>query len=304
MTPAAARRARDHVIGAYVLGLLASVLGGPVVVGASLSGAPGVLAVVAAVVALTALAAWALDRAQGPPATDGAGPVLRGATVAVLGCGAVLAGGWADLHLRLHDLLPVPLLALLTGLPFAAVAALQWPGRPRRTAGGLLAIAVLATVVPLAPGAWEDAQDRRVLTAAGTLQRPWVTDAEGVQLRAVQLLGGDSLLSTYVLVDGSSGAEISLRVQPSLPEAADCGGSLVSLSWESTPLTDCRAVAPDTWLRSSETGHEFLREVDGTTVAVGAPREVPEAVLRAASVAARPMDDEEYDAWVDREAAD
>lgn len=198
----------------------------------------------------------------------------------------------------------VPILVLLTGLPFAAVAALQWPGRPRRTVGGLLALAVLAAAVPLVPGAWQDAHDRRVLRVAGTLQRPWVTETAGLHASSTHFDGGTGVLGRYRLVDGPPEPEVSLLVQPSVPGAAECQGPLVSRYSEGLPVTSCRLVAPGTWLRSSRTGHEFLREVDGLTVALGAPREVPESVLPAAFEAARPMDDDEYDAWVDREAAD
>ena len=298
------RRPREHLLGAYVLGVLASVVGGPVVVGSVLSGTTAALLVLATVLVLTAVAAAALDRAQGPPVPGTVGPVMRGIAVAVLGCGAVLAGGWADLRLHVHDVVPVPVLALLTGLPFAAVVALQWPGAPRRVAGGLLAVAALAAVVPRVPGAREDARERQVLDAAGTLQRPWVTDAAGLELEGTYLIGGDSVLTSYALVDGSSDAEVSLRVLPTSPGTTDCGESLVALYGEGTPLVDCRALGTDTWLRVSETGHEFLRVVGGTTVAVGAPREVPSTLLLNAVEAARPLDDEEYDAWLDGEAAD
>ena len=301
------RRARWHLVGVHVLGVLAFVLGGPVVVGALFGGTAAALVALAVVVLVTALVAWALDRAQGPPARDAAGPVLRGTTVAVLGCGAVLAGAWFDVRVHVHDLVPLPVLALLTGLPFTVVAALQWPGLPRRVAGGLLAVSALAAVVPMAPDAYENGRergDREAMKAVDTLQRPWVTDAAGLRFDGIYTLGDDSLLSRYLLADAPSGAQVSMRVQRSLPDLADCSGGLVSLYSEDTPLVDCRPVEPGTWLRASETSHEVLRDVDGTTVAVGAPREVPEGVLRAAVDAARPLDDEEYDAWLDREAAD
>jgi hypothetical protein len=303
----ALRRPRWHLVGAHVLGVLAFVLGGPVVVGALFGGTVAALLALAGVVSVTALVAWALDRAQGPPARDAVSPVLRGATVAVLGCGAVLAGAWFDVRVHVHDLVPLPMLALLTGLPFTAVAALQWPGSPRRIAGGLLAVTVLAVAVPMAPDAWENGQERRdreAMEAVGTLQRPWVTDAADLRFDGIYTVGNESLIIRYLPADGPSDAQVHIRVQRFLPDLADCSGGLVSLTSENTPLVDCRSVEAGTWLRASETSHEVLRDVDGTTVAVGGPREVPEAVLRAALDAARPLDDEEYDAWLDREASD
>ena len=302
-----AHRPRRHLLGVHVLGVLAFVLGGPMVFGALFGGVVAVVAALVVVVVSTAVVACVWDRAQGPPARDGVSSVLRGGSVAVLGCGAVLAGVWFDVRVHLHDLVPLSVLALLTGLPFTAVAALQWPGLPRRVAGGLLAVLALTGVVLTAPDASEVDQrrhDREAMAAFGTLQRPWVTDATGVQFEGIYTLGDDSLVTRYLLPDGRPETQVTMRVQASLPDLADCGSGLVSLYSEDTPLVECGAVAPGTWLRASETSHEFLRDVDGTTVAVGAGREVPEAVLRAAVDAARPLDEEEYQAALDRANAD
>ncbi|MGY1854821.1 hypothetical protein [Modestobacter sp. SYSU DS0290] len=300
------RRALGHGAASYVLGVAVSFVGGPLLLGAAFGGPTWVLGALAVVVVVTAAGCSALDRFAGPPDPDRTGVVLRGTTVAVVGCGTVLLGAWAGLQLRVHDVVPAPLLFAAAGVPFAAVATLQWPGRPRRITVGVLALAVLAAVLPQVPGALDAARDRRVLAVAGTLQRPWVTDAPGLELASVHYDGSEGVLASYLPVDGPAGEEITLRVQPSTAAPAGCGSaaSLVSRYWEGLPLVDCRPVAAGAWRRTSAAGHEFLREVDGTTVAVGASLAVPAEVLRTAFDAARPMTDDEHSAWVDAEAAD
>ena len=125
-----------HVLLAGALGVLAAVVGAPVIAASLLDGGTAFLIAVTVVVVAVAACAVGLDLVAGPRWGGLGGSVLRGVVLGVLGpvAGVVLA--FAAVRLGWLTGLPVPLRYAAAALPFAAVATLQWRGRPGRRAGG------------------------------------------------------------------------------------------------------------------------------------------------------------------------
>jgi hypothetical protein len=171
---------------------VASLFGGPVALLLTL----GVLTTVAAALPVV------LDRAAGPGAAGRSGAVVRGTAVGVLGTATVLVLAWAAIRADVDSVLPVGLRYAAAGLPFAAVAGLQWPGAVRV----LTALAVVGSVAVVAvPRAAErQAQADAVGTEVGTTARPWVTEVDGFRGRSPQHTGTDLLWTRYLPADGAS----------------------------------------------------------------------------------------------------
>jgi hypothetical protein len=191
-----------HVLLAGALGVLAALIGAPVVILSLFGGlwpvlVIGVLVVTAAVAGL----AIALDRTLGPELNGTAGSVNRGTLLGVAGSALVGALGWTALQQGIGTHWPVPLRFAVAALPFATIAMLQWPGRLRQ---GLAVVLVAAGVVALWPRLFAGSPERdaeAIRTEIGTTARPWVTEIDGLDGLAPQATGSEYLWTGYVADD-------------------------------------------------------------------------------------------------------
>jgi hypothetical protein len=299
-------RALGHVLLAGVLGVVAGVLATPLLVAALFGGWPAVVIAAAVVVCVSGAAAAALDRAAGPGALGRPGSVLRGAGVGGLGSAAAMALAlwvWqspsdvADGVTRL----PEPLLFGAVGVPFAVLAALQWPGVVRIVGGVLVVAGTAAVVVPGGMRAAEEQQTQRIVTEVGTTERPWVSEVEGYQLSASQATGSPLIWTRLEREDVRPDAVLWLfRDQPVDPAASDpCAAFSLWTPGGDQPITSCAQVGDGLWLRGTGYWQELARFDADVRVGVSADPSVDRAVLEAALDAARPMTDAEYDTWLE-----
>ncbi len=197
-------RALLHVVLAWGLGVCAGLLGTPALV-ASLFGGPVALLLTCGVpTAVVAALAVVLDRAAGPGAAGRSGAVVRGTAVGVLGTATVLVLAWAAIRADVDSVLPVGLRYAAAGLPFAAVAGLEWPGAVRVLTALAVVGSVAVVAVPRAAEAQRQAQADAVGTEVGTTARPWVTEVDGFRGRSPQHTGTDLLWTPYLPADGAS----------------------------------------------------------------------------------------------------
>ncbi|MGY1885792.1 hypothetical protein ACI799_10880 [Blastococcus sp. SYSU DS0753] len=294
-------RALLHVLLAGGLGILMAVVGAPVVI-ASLFG--GWTAVGIAVAVLTAVAcglAVAVDRTAGPGGCGRPGSVLRGVTLGVVASGAVVVLAGVALRLDVGDGVPVLLRYAAAGLPFAAVAGLQWPGVVRIVTAVLLAGCAAAVLVPRGTEAAQDAQQQRILTEVGTTDHPWVTAVDGYRVSASQATGSPLIWTRLERADHRADAVLWLfRAQPVDPAAADpCAATSLWTPGGDQPMTSCTALGDGRWLRSSGYWQELVRFDPDVRIGVTADPVVALPVLEAALAAARPMTEDEYETWLD-----
>lgn len=291
-------RALAHVVLAGVLGVVAGVLGAPVVMGATFGGWPAIGVAVTILAALASLAATALDRAAG---AGRPGSVVRGLVVGGLGTLIAVAGAFAALQADASDLLPVPLRFASAALPFAVLAALQWPGVVRTVTGVLLVVGGGTVLVTSGMRAAEDERAQRVLTEVGTLEHPWVTELDGYRLGPSQVTGSPFIWTALEPVDGPADAELSLfRDRAVDPDESDpCAAFSFYTPAGDNPTTACRRVGDRLWWRSTGSWQELARHDSDVRVGVMAQPGVPLEALEAALSAARPMTDDEYERWLD-----
>jgi hypothetical protein len=294
-------RAAAHVLLAGSLGVLGALIGVPVVVLSLFGGlwpvlVVGVLVVTAAVAGL----AIALDRMLGPGLNGTAGSVNRGTLLGVAGCALVLALGWTALREDVGDDLPVALRFAAAGVPFAAIAALQWPGWLRRGTALVLVVAGAAVVVPRLHDASAERRTEAIVTEIGTTARPWVTEIDGLEGQAPQTTGSEYLWTRYV-TDGDPTPVVWLLRMPDAAavDGDPCRGVFHTPEGTFEP-TSCLSLDGATWERQAGISwRQLVRRVDGTWLGATARPGVPDHLLEQALRNARPMSDDAYDDWLD-----
>jgi hypothetical protein len=294
-------RALLHVVLAGVLGLLAAVLGAPVLIASLFGGLTAVLIAGTALVCLGGVLAVALDRTAGPGGLGRPGSVVRGLVVGGLGSAVAIGGAFWALRADVGDSLPVPLRFTAAALPFAALAALQWPGMVRIATSVLLVVGAAAVVVPGISEAADEHRTERIVTEVGTTAHPWVSEVEGYRLSAAQATGSPLIWTRLERADGRPDAVLWVfRDQAVEPTASDpCAASSLWTPGGDQPMTSCVRVGDATWLRTSQGWQELARYDAGVRVGVTADPGVDRAVLDDALAAARPMTDGEYDTWLE-----
>jgi hypothetical protein len=294
-------RALLHVLLAGGLGILSAVMGAPVVIASTFGGWTAVLTALAVVVAVVCALAVALDRTAGPGACGRPGSVLRGITLGVLASGAVAVLAFVALRADIGDGTPVLLRYAAAGLPFAAVAGLQWPGVVRIVTAVLLVGGAAAVAVPRGTVAVEDAQEQRIVTEVGTTEHPWVTEVDGYQFSASQVTGSPLIWTRLERADSRPDAVLWLfRDQPVDPATSDpCAVFSLGTPGGDQPMTSCTALGDGRWLRSSGYWQELVFFDRDVRVGVTADPVVALPVLEQALAAARPMTDDEYEVWLD-----
>ncbi|WP_222192349.1 hypothetical protein [Modestobacter italicus] len=282
------------------LGVAVSLVGTPLVIASSFGGTTHVLIALGLLTVAAVGLAIGLDRVTGPDDADSTGSFLRGLSVGVLGTGGAALFGVAVLQADLRAVLPDPLLLAAAALPFPVVAGLQWPGVVRRGTTLVLLIGAGASVATWYPDARQGWQDDRVLTEVGTLSRPWVTQVDGFRGQSPQHTGSELIVTPYVPVDGgpTEGFELfrdaSTAVQGDPCTARTAPGSTIGET-----VTSCRQVAPDRWSYTTAYSEVLLSRREAAWVGVTAAPGTPPGLLDAALAPARPMTEDEYDAWLD-----
>ncbi|MGY1650949.1 hypothetical protein [Geodermatophilus sp. SYSU D01119] len=303
--PASRRRPSDalrHVALAAVLGAGTALAGTPLVVGALFGGWPVLLPVLGVLVAAVSALAVALDRAAGPRAEGSAG---RGVAVGVLGTLGVVVLAVVAIAADLDAVLPVPLRYAAAGLPYAVVAALQWRGPVRVVTAGLVAVAVAAVAVPAVVDASRRHAEERVRAEVGTTAHPWVTDVDGLRQGTPQATGSDLVRTPYRPADGALEPELWLSrgdgpaPGTGAPVADPCAAREVLTPAGYQPVGSCTPAGEDRWLRTAGTWRELLTRDGPTWIGVTTTSGAPLALLEEALERARPMTDDEYDAWLD-----
>jgi hypothetical protein len=290
-----------HVLLAGALGIAAALFGVPLVI-MMLFGRSwiGLLVAALGITALVSAVAVGLDRGLGPGTGGPAGSVNRGVLLGVAGCTLIAVLGWTALQEDVGDGVPVALRFAAAALPFAAIAALQWPGLVRRVTAVVL---VVAGGVLVGPGLVERASDRRaeaIVTEIGTTARPWVTEIDGLEALAPRATGSEYLWTDYVADGGPTPVVSLLR----MPDANAMGGDPCRGMFH-TPegtfeATTCRSADGVTWERThGDSWRQLVRRVDGTWLGATARPDVPGRLLEEALRNARPMSDDAYDDWLD-----
>jgi hypothetical protein len=285
-----------HVAGAGALGIVAAVMGVPVALAGLFGGVLALLVGLALVSAVVALLGVGLDTATGP---ERDGSVARGITLGVLGTGTVAVLGLIALRQDVGDGLPVPLRYAAAALPFVAIAGLQWRGWLR--IGTVAVLAVTAAVLGV-PRGLEAAQENRaalIATEVGTTARPWVTQVDGLHALPPQTTGSGYLWTVYADEDETPVVHL-LRMDDGVVLGGDpCTAAFYTPEGDFT-VDACTTADGLTWLRSAE-GYwqQLVRRVDGTWLGATARPGVPQELLDQALAHARPMTEDEYDAWLD-----
>ncbi|MCA0144434.1 hypothetical protein [Blastococcus sp. LR1] len=295
-----------HVLLAGVLGWVTALAGGPVVAASTLGGWSAVAVTLAGTAGISSLLAVALDRMAGPATVGRAGSVLRGCLVGLLGTAAVAGVALWVLQSPSDTAdavvgLPVPLLAASAAVPFAAVAALQWPGIVRITAAVLLVVAGAAVVIPAGQRAEEGNLAERILTEVGTLEHPWVADLDGYQNAVPQHTGSPLIWTPLEADSGRPDEELllfrDLALDPA--ESDPCAAPFVRTPAGDATVTSCVQVRDGLYLRTADSGQELVRHDADVRIGVVAGPDVPVAVLEETLASARPMTDDEYETWLD-----
>ncbi|WP_116449896.1 hypothetical protein [Blastococcus litoris] len=300
LVPTAVRALR-HVVLAGVLGVLVAYLGTPVLVASLFGGVLGMLLGVVVVIAVGSVLAFALDGAVGPGALGRAGSGARGFVVGGLGSAAAIGLALLALRTDLADVLPVPLRYAAVAVPFAVLAALQWPGFLRNATAVALVSGAAAVVVVGAVQAGGESRTERIATEVGTTEKPWVSEVEGYTLSDSQVTGSPLVWTRLEAADGRPGSVLWLfRDQAVDTTTSDpCAATSLWTPGGDQPLTGCTPLGDGTWLRTSATWQELARFGPEVRVGVTAAPTVPRRVLEEALAASRPMTDAEYDTWLD-----
>jgi len=258
-------RALPHGALAGILGVCAAVAGAPLVVGSLFGGWSTVLGTLGVLTAAVAVLAWAAIRAD------------------------------------VDSVLPVPLRYAAAALPFAAVAGLRWPGAVRVRTALVVAGSVAVVGLPRAHDARQQAQEDAVVTEVGTTARPWVTELDGISGRSPQHTGSTLVWTGYLPADGAPAPELWLfRTGDAASVGVDpCTATATWMPDGDHPVTSCTPVGEGHWLRTTDAWQELLTRRDDAWVGVAARPDVPRPLLEQALAGARPMDDEEYGAWLE-----
>ncbi|WP_166533586.1 hypothetical protein [Blastococcus xanthinilyticus] len=294
-------RALLHVLLAGLLGILSALVGAPVVIASTFGGWTAVLVALAVVTAVACALAVALDRTAGPGGCGRPGSLSRGIALGLVSSGAVAVLGYVALQEDIGDGLPVMLRYAAAGLPFAAVAGLQWPGVVRIVTAVVLVGATAAVAIPHSQHEAREVHAERVVTEVGTTEPPWVTEADGYRLSASQVTGTPLIWTRLERADLRPDAVLWLfRDDPVNTAAADpCAATSLWTPDGDQPMTSCGIVRDGVWLRASAGWQELARYEADVRVGVTAAPEVPVPVLEQALAAARPMTDDAYAVWLD-----
>lgn len=228
--------------------------------------------------------------------------MLRGVTLGVLSSAAVVVLAFVALHQDVGDGLPVLLRYAAAGLPFATIAALQWPGLVRLVTAVALVVAIAAVAAPRVLQAAQQVRAADVATEVGTTARPWVTDVDGTEVEPSHVTGSPLIWTAYRPASGSTGTDTFwlFRDDPVDPVEMDpCTAHALRTPGGQHRITSCTRIADDRWLRTSESWQELVRSGPDVQVGVVAGREPSLALLEQALDAARPMTDAEYEVWLD-----
>ncbi|MCF6745135.1 hypothetical protein E9529_12790 [Blastococcus sp. KM273128] len=289
-----------HVLLAGGLGVLAAVVGAPVLAASLFGGAAAVLAALGGIVALVAAAAVALDRLAGPGGYGRPGSALRGAVLAVVSTAIVVVLAGVVVRLERAPDLPVLLWYAAAGLPFAAVAGLQWPGRVRTATAVLLVVSTAAVGFGWGRAVLQDVRAERIRTEVGTTERPWTSEPGGYRARLPQATGSALVWTRLSPVDGAGPQLWLFRDDPVDPAAADpCAVPSLRTPDGDQPVIACRSVRDGVWLRETDGWQELTRYGTDVRVGVAAPAAVAVPVLEEALAAARPMTGAEYESWLE-----
>lgn len=289
-----------HVVAAGLLGIVAAVAAAGPLVASLFGGILAVLVTVVVVIAVVSGLAVALDRAAGPGLNGRAGSLNRGVLLGVAGSVLALAIAFVALRTGYANDLPVPLRFSLAALPFAAVAALQWPGPVRVVTAVVLVTAAAVVGIPWAQERAAAAREAEIRARIGTTARPWVTEIPGLHGNAPQTTGSEWLSTPYA-ADGDPQPVVRLvRVPSTVTAGADpCGGQFFPPGGE-YDLTSCTETAPGIWSRvAAPYRQQLVTRVDGTWITAEADVDVSPALLAEALEHARPMSGDEYEAWLD-----
>ncbi|MGY2065533.1 hypothetical protein [Blastococcus sp. SYSU DS0619] len=284
---------------AWVAGTLSAMLAAPLVIGSMLGGWTTALVALAVVVTAVCALTVALDRTAGPGGCGRPGSLARGITLGVVASAAVAVLAYALMQEDAGDTIPVLLRYAVAGLPFAAIAGLQWPGVVRVVTAVALVGVIAAVAVPRAQQAVQEDRSQRVTTEVGTSALPWVTEVDGYRAELPQVTGSPLIWTPYASAAGDPGVWL-FRDDPVDPAASDpCAATSLWTPGGDQPMTSCTAVRDGVWLRTTDGWQELARHDADVRVGATAGPEVPVPVLEQALAAARPMTDEEYATWLD-----
>jgi hypothetical protein len=292
-------RPLTHLVGAGLLGILGAYVGTPAVIAGLFGGWGTLLGALAFVAAVISAAAVGLDIGTGPDRGGRAGSVLRGVVLGTGGSGTVAVLAFAAMRADLHHDVPVPLSYAAAALPFLVIAGLQWPGAVRITTA-VITLATAAVIgIPQAREANQERREAAILTEVGTTARPWVTRVEGLEPRSPHTTGSGYIWSASVDASGAPVVQLLRMPDEVVPGGDPCGGPFYTPEGD-FPLTSCTRIGDGRWLRASDPyWQQLVGQVDGTWLGATARPDVPEDVLADALDNARPMDDGEYEAWLD-----
>jgi hypothetical protein len=293
-------RALRHILLAGGLGIVAALAGAPVVAASLFGGGTTFLIALTVVAAVISALAVALDRAVGPGRGGPGGSLLRGVTLGVLGSVAVVVSAFGAVRLGYASVLPVPLRFAAAALPFAALAGLQWRGVVRIVTAVVLVVTGAVVGVPRATAAVAENRADSIVTEVGTTAHPWVTEIDGLRGAAPQHTGSDYLWTPYLATDGSREPVVRLLLMPTIaPDGDPCGSEFYTPGGD-FPVSACTQLPSGVWLRTAEQfWRQLITRVDGTWISAVATPDVPQRLLEEALRNARPMTDDEYEAWLD-----
>ncbi|WP_344689591.1 hypothetical protein [Blastococcus jejuensis] len=293
-------RALVHVVAAGLLGVVAAMTAAPPIMVSLFGGVVAVLVTVVVVIAVVAGLAVALDRAAGPGLNGRAGSVNRGVLLGVAGCVIALAIVFIAFRTGHASDLPVPLRYATAAVPFAAVAALQWPGPVRIVTTVVLVTTAAVVGIPWAQERAAAGREADIRAQIGTTARPWVTEITGLRGGAPQTTGSEWLSTPYT-ADGDPQPVVRLvRVPSTVAAGADpCGGQFFPPGSE-YDLTSCTETAAGVWSRVADPyRQQLVTRLGGTWISAEADVDVAPALLAEALAHARPMTGDEYEAWLD-----
>jgi hypothetical protein len=294
------RRALLHVALAGLLGIAAAVVGAPIIAASLFGGGTAFLLALGVVAAVVSAGAIGLDLAAGPRRGGRGGSVLRGLVLGVLGSVAGVVIAFAAVRFDVGDGLPVPLRFAAAALPFAALAGLQWRGVVRIVTAGVLVVVTLVVGVPRVQDRVAQDREDAIVLEVGTTARPWITDVAGLRGNAPQTTGSEYIATPYVADDDPVRVVVLLRLSGAAAPGGDpCAGEFYTPEGTFV-VTSCATTDGVTWTRSSESyWQQLVRRVDGTWLGATARPDVPQGLLEEALGNARPMTEDEYDAWLD-----
>jgi hypothetical protein len=174
----------------------------------------------------------------------------------------------------------------------AALALLVHAG-PSRALGVLCVVGAIIIAVSAKTSSGVLAAQEKL----GSAIRPELTSVSGyipLGETAIYRPGSDALVETYTRAGISkNGYPVAFVLVTEGVSSPVCGGALDPVHNLVESATSCTKRGL-TWSRTSKSGHELDRTIDGHLVRVSGPLTTPSSVLDAALDNAKPMDDEYY----------